>query len=146
VRTDATDARARDHEPARRPSDAARGRVLVVDDDAAVRSVLSLALARHDVVTAADGGSALSLIDAQADFDLVLCDVAMPVMGGVELWMELGLVRPELLPRFVFMTGGAMSRGDRLFLGAGTVEVLYKPIPTEVLRSLLGTRMAERHA
>jgi CheY-like chemotaxis protein len=121
----------------------ARARVLVVDDDAAVRTVLELALCGHEVVTAPDGCAALALLEAGPPFDIVLCDVAMPSMGGVELWMELALERPELLPRFVFMTGGAMTRGDRLFLGAGAVEVLYKPIPTQKLRSMVSERVAE---
>jgi CheY-like chemotaxis protein len=124
----------------------ASGRVLVIDDDDAVRAVLALALSAHEVVTAPDGCTALAMIDAQLEFDVVLCDVAMPAMGGVELWMELALMRPELLSRFVFMTGGAMTRGDRLFLGAGAVEVLYKPISTDSLRRFVSDRVAERRA
>jgi CheY-like chemotaxis protein len=122
------------------------GRVLVVDDDPEVRSVLELALAGHDVVIANDGSDALALISRGGAFDLVLCDVAMPTMGGVELWMEVSLSHPELVPGFVLMTGGAMSRGDRLFLGARAVEVLYKPISTKVLRRLVRARVADRVA
>jgi CheY-like chemotaxis protein len=120
-----------------------RARVLVVDDDDTVRNVLSLALSGHEVVTAPDGCAALALIQARAEFDVVLCDVAMPAMGGVELWMELAVTHPELLPRFVFMTGGGMSSGDRLFLGAAAVEVLYKPISAEALRRLVCERVAD---
>lgn len=119
-------------------------RVLVVDDDPAVRCVLQQALCGHHVVTANDGSDALDVIARADAFDLVLCDVAMPTMGGVELWMELSLTRPELVPGFVLMTGGAMTRGDRLFLGAGAVEVLYKPISTTVLREKVRARVAER--
>ena len=122
------------------------GRVLVVDDDAEVRAVLARALVGHEVVTATDGSDALGLIARGSAFDLVLCDVAMPTMGGVELWMELSLTHPELVPGFVLMTGGAMTRGDRLFLGAGAVEVLYKPISTRVLRKMVRTRVAQRAA
>lgn len=123
-----------------------RGRVLVVDDDPQVRSVLELALAGHEVVTATDGAEALASIARGDAFDLVLCDVAMPRMGGVELWMEVSLSHPELVPGFVLMTGGVMTRGDRLFLGAGAVQVLYKPIPARVLRDLVRARVVERSA
>jgi CheY-like chemotaxis protein len=120
--------------------------VLVVDDDDTVRSALALALAAHDVVTAPDGCAALALIDARAEFDVVLCDVAMPAMSGVELWKELAVAHPQLLPRFVFMTGGSMRRSDRLFLGAAAVPVLYKPIAVDALRRIVDERVAERRA
>jgi two-component system, NtrC family, sensor kinase len=119
----------------------ARGRVLVIDDDACVRSVLGLALREHEVVTAHDGREALALLGQRPDFDLVLCDMVMPTMGGAELWAELATAHPELRSRVVFMTGGVDSTRDRTFIASGEVDVLYKPISTALLRRLARRRV-----
>lgn len=78
-----------------------RAKVLVVDDEAAIRQAIVRQLERagHSVVEAADGADALEQL-RRADFDLVISDVLMPVMGGVELARQLaerGCLIPGLL-------------------------------------------------
>jgi two-component system OmpR family response regulator len=67
-----------------------RRRILVVDDDPAVRSVVKLALERagYDVTTARDGREAIMRI-AASDFDLVLLDVRLPKLDGLDVVEEL---------------------------------------------------------
>lgn len=120
------------------------GRVLVIDDDACVRSVLGLAFRDHEVVTAHDGREGLAVLRRRTDFDLVLCDVVMPTMGGAEFWSELALTQPDIRGRVIFMTGGVDSSRDRKFVASGEVEVLYKPISTVLLRRLMRQRIAPR--
>ncbi|HEV8305135.1 MAG TPA: response regulator [Gemmatimonadales bacterium] len=87
-------------------SESRKPRVLVVEDEADVRSVLRAALEARgcDVVTAEDGVEGLEAIDLQP-FDAVVTDVQMPRRDGLWLWREAVLVRPELAGRFVFISG-----------------------------------------
>ena len=116
----------------------------MIDDDDGIRRVVRRSLDGYDVVTASDGRLALAILETTTDFDLVLCDVVMPGMGGVEFWAELGAAHPDLLDRFVFMTGGAQNERDERVLSSGVVEVLKKPFSFDVLCHLVAERVDQR--
>ena len=80
-------------------------RVLVVDDQDSVRQAIvdQLALIGIESRTARNGREALQICEATCDFDLVLADVVMPEIGGVELARRLKELRPDL--PVVLMTG-----------------------------------------
>jgi CheY-like chemotaxis protein len=100
-----------------------RLRVLVVDDEPLVRTVLANVLGgRHTITLAEHGRHALELL-ASSIFDVVVCDLMMPVMNGIELYEHLEKHQPALARRFVFMTGGALINT----LDEMNVPVLYKP-------------------
>jgi CheY-like chemotaxis protein len=82
-------------------------RVLVVDDDSAVREVTSSLLADlgYGVIEAGSGGAALDLLDREPEIDLVLLDFAMPGMNGAEVAREARVRRPDV--PIVFVTGYA---------------------------------------
>ncbi|GAC1357027.1 MAG: hypothetical protein NVSMB47_10310 [Polyangiales bacterium] len=84
-------------------------RVLVIDDEptllAALRRVLSPG---HEVTEASDGERALELLDA-GEFDLILCDLMLAGLEGVDVFERAVARRPELEGRFLFMTGGALT-------------------------------------
>jgi hypothetical protein len=64
-----------------------RGRVLVVEDEPTVIKVIERTLSRdHDVVARTNGQAALELILGGSVFDVILCDVMMPVMSGIEFY------------------------------------------------------------
>ena len=90
---------------ARRAGIASRATVLVVDDEAGVRTVATLLLESegYDVIQASDGASALALIAANGPPDLVLSDVMMPGMNGPDLARQLRKDWPAL--PLVFMSG-----------------------------------------
>jgi CheY-like chemotaxis protein len=100
--------------------DRRRGRILVVDDEKAIGIVVHLLLEEeHDVVEFVRAQDALALIRAGARFDVILCDLMMPEMSGVEFYTELSRVEPAQADRVVFMTGAvhrstAWSFVDRL--------------------------------
>ncbi len=71
-------------------------------------------------------------------FDLILCDVMMPEMTGMQLYEELHRQHPELAPRVVFMTGGAFTQSARQFLAGIPNMQLEKPIAMKTLRELIG--------
>lgn len=81
-------------------------RILLAEDDEAMRSYLARALARngYDVSVAATGGEALSLLES-GTFDLLLTDIVMPEIDGIELAQQAQkLVDP---PKVMFITGFA---------------------------------------
>ena len=85
--------------------------VLVVDDEDGMRQVEQRMLERagYDVVGARDGAEAIQLADGRRPFDLVIADMAMPVMDGSEMARRLRAKQPDL--KVLFVTGYA----DRLF-------------------------------
>src|SRR5262249_24940750 len=130
--------RAAAREPGRGARPARRLRLLGVDDEEHVVSALRRVLAReHEVVTETDGAAAVRRLEAAESFDVILCDLMMPRMGGVEVYEAVGRVRPELVPRVVFMTGGAFTDDIREFLRSSTNPFLDKPIDPERLRALV---------
>jgi two-component system, cell cycle sensor histidine kinase and response regulator CckA len=88
------------------PSGAAPSTVLVAEDDEAVRTLMAKVLsgAGHQVLTAASGGEALSrALDHQGPLDLVIADVVMPDMGGLELGRHMQAALPGV--PVLMMTG-----------------------------------------
>ena len=89
-------------------------RILLVEDDASLRLFLSRALAQagHAVIQAEDGFGALALVEAQP-FDLLLTDIVMPGLDGIELSQRARVLLPDL--RVMFITGFAavaLARAD----------------------------------
>ncbi len=106
-----------------------RPRVLLVDDEPQVLEAFARALARScRVVTAEGGRTAIDLLAADRGFDLVVCDLAMPVVDGPAVHEWASLSAPELVPRLVFTTGGTLSRRTTEFLSRFHGEVLDKPV------------------
>jgi EAL domain-containing protein (putative c-di-GMP-specific phosphodiesterase class I)/ActR/RegA family two-component response regulator len=106
--------------------------VLVVDDDSAVARVLQrvLVAAGYDVVLAANGTFAVEAIMARA-FDVILTDIHMPGMTGVEL---LGIVRAyDLDVPVILMTGEPTLETAMEAVRLGALQYLSKPTPTDVV-------------
>jgi CheY-like chemotaxis protein len=118
-----------------------RARILILDDEAAITRALSRLLrARHDVEVANDARRALAMLEGGASFDLLLCDLEMPGMNGVDFVEALARSRPELRDRVVFMSGGGCTPRTRAFLETTSIPQLSKPFPREVLDELLAAR------
>jgi CheY-like chemotaxis protein len=110
-------------------------RVLVVDDEPLLGRVLQLLLSNEFEVTAtADPNEALSLLTTGPYVDVVLCDVMMPVMNGVELRERVHAVSPELAARFVFITAGIPGPEERRLLESVPNAVFTKPFRVTALR------------
>jgi PAS domain S-box-containing protein len=121
----------------------ARARILVVDDEPNVTLALQRSLAAdHEVATANSAQAALRLVSEGGRFDLILCDVMMPGMTGMDLYNELGRCAPEQAGRMVFMTGGAFTPRTVSFLREVPNLKISKPLDLTQLRELVG-RSAE---
>jgi CheY-like chemotaxis protein len=126
--------------PEELPVGGRRGRILVVDDEELVaRSVKRILSKEHDVVTILHAQEALSLCTGGGEpFDLILCDLMMPDMTGMELYAELVRAAPEQASRMIFLTGGAFTATARNFLSSQTAkEHIEKPFDAANLRAIV---------
>jgi signal transduction histidine kinase/ActR/RegA family two-component response regulator len=112
-------------------------RILIVDDDERVARSLQRVLAAHDVAAVASGAAALELLARRTDFDLILCDLMMPGMSGMDLHRAVAETYPALAPRMVFVTGGAITDAARAFCERHADRVLGKPVSAEELSRVL---------
>jgi len=128
-----------------RASQAVAPRILVVDDAEGIRSYLAnlLEMKGYRVDTAEDGRSALALLDAGAGPDLVLLDVMMPGLDGIETLRQIR-ERYALLPVVMLsVVGRASTIVEAMRLGA--VDYLNKPFEEEELEVTV-QGVLERHA
>ncbi len=121
-------------------SEDSRRRILVVDDDAAVRSIVRemLEWAGFDVAEAENGERCLEAIAATA-FDLVVCDIFMPIQEGIETIRRVRALRPGL--RILAVSGGGtLGRLEYLQVAAqlGADRVLAKPFGQAELLAVVG--------
>ena len=129
-----------------RPGAIELARVLVAEDDPDIRAVIELALARVggvDVVACADGAVALALAIRDAP-DLILLDVMMPVMDGVE---TLGRLKAEPATAHipvVFLTARVQPRDLERYYAKGALAVIAKPFDPMTLAEQLRQLHAEK--
>jgi signal transduction histidine kinase len=121
--------------------------ILVVDDEPHIQHYMRATLEAwgHTVTVAADGRSGLAAA-LEEPFDLIICDLRMPELGGREMFAELEAARPEMAQRVVFSTGDTV-RGDTLtFLESLNRPHLRKPFTLVELRATLAeaTRRTDR--
>ena len=102
--------------------------ILIVDDEIGITRGLARLLRRdgHRVDTAGNGRQALALLQAQ-EYDLILCDLRMPELDGPGLYHALESRQPDVLPRFIFLTGDTLSPEAEVFLEHVGVPRLTKP-------------------
>ncbi len=108
--------------------------VLVVDDDAGVRDVVVtlLELSDHDVLAASGGAEALRMLAANPAIDLVVSDVRMPGMSGIELAAQVGARHPGV--PVVLISGYFQAEKDG-------VHFLKKPFSLEELQAAVLTAL-----
>jgi signal transduction histidine kinase/ActR/RegA family two-component response regulator len=121
-----------------------RGRVLVVDDEPAIASALRACLGReHEVEVCSSGREGLRAV-LEREFDIILCDVMMPEVTGMEIHRRLALEYPGREKRIVFMTGGAFTAAAREFLDTVGNLKLDKPFDLKAIRILVSERLDAR--
>jgi CheY-like chemotaxis protein len=112
-----------------------RGRVLIIDDDPLVgRSMARLLQSAHEVTVCTSPGEALSRLERGERWDAILCDLMMPELSGMDVEERLVKSAPDVLPRIVYLTGGAFTDRARKFLAEGR-PFLEKPVEAPALRA-----------
>ena len=111
-----------------------RARILVIDDERAVRDLIADALSIEGTCHDAENGKeGLDLI-GQYRFDLIFCDLRMPEMDGQALYEEVQRNHPQALKRIVFVTAQAHSSDYGPFLRETGIPVIEKPFTLSQLR------------
>jgi DNA-binding NtrC family response regulator len=122
-------------------------RLFVIDDEPSIRTAISRFLTRRkwEVEEAEDGRVALeSLIRSERDrYDVVMCDLRMPYLSGVELHRKLLGTRPDLVRRLLFSTGDVVSADAAHFLAQSGRPVIEKPFELARLEELLNQILRE---
>ncbi|MCK6545036.1 response regulator [Myxococcota bacterium] len=111
-----------------------RARILVVDDEPVIAATMRRALEGYDLYVVTSGRDALELCRGMP-FDLVLCDLMMPDLTGMDLYEELRRDARGLEKQIVFMTGGAFTERARRFLAH--VPWVGKPFDVDELQALV---------
>jgi two-component system cell cycle sensor histidine kinase/response regulator CckA len=119
-----------------------RLRILLVDDEPSVVRALQRALREHDLVVAFSGAEAIEVLDSGQEFDLIFCDLMMAQLSGMEVFDIVRRRFPDLIDRFIFMTGGAFTQQAKDFLGGVSNPVVEKPFDIRALRLLVSRRVA----
>jgi CheY-like chemotaxis protein len=118
-----------------------RPRVLVVDDEPLVAESLRLVLSTDFTVTVTtDTKQALEWISGGESFDVILCDVMMPQMNGIQLRDRIHAIAADQAARIVFVTGGILLPHVRGLLESVPNSWIEKPIDLEGLRDLVRRR------
>ncbi len=114
------------------------GKLLVVDDEPMILGALRRSLStEYNVTCVGDGRKALERLRAGERYELILCDLMMPEMTGMDLFAELEKLAPEQAARMVFVSGGAFTPRAREFLERIPNARVEKPIDLQNLRLLL---------
>jgi signal transduction histidine kinase len=119
-----------------------RGRVLVVDDEPMItKAVQRMLSAEHEIVTMDSAEEALQRIGAGERFDVILCDLMMPQMTGMDLHSELLRVAQDQATHMIFLTGGTFTSRARCFLEETPNQRIEKPFSAASLRALVNDQI-----
>jgi CheY-like chemotaxis protein len=119
-----------------------RARILVIDDEAPIGAMLARVLAHaHDVEPTIQPREAVERIRGGARFDLILCDMMMPDMSGIEVQAAIAEASPEQAERMILLTGGATNARARDFLAGQPNAVVEKPFVTSELLAQLDSTL-----
>ena len=108
--------------------------VLMVDDHAAMREAIARSLTRRGcrVTTAVSGVNGLEALRTQS-FDVIISDLNMPERGGVWLWRQALVLRPELRGRFVLIASEPLPEPRTMSLFLESERFLLKPLTLDAL-------------
>ena len=116
-------------------------RILVVDDDAGICELIRIMLARqgHTVQKCESAESALAVLASGSRFNVMLTDLTMPGMSGIELIKS--AVNRKLVPskQVVAMTGGEEKNHSVRWLSDNDIPILRKPFNSTTIRQILET-------
>lgn len=114
------------------------GRILVVDDEPMLGTIVQRMLSpEHEVLATTSARDAIDRVSRGERFDIILCDLMMPEVTGMDLHAELLRLAPEQAEKVIFMTGGAFTSRAREFLDQIRNPLVEKPFDAASLRALV---------
>lgn len=123
------------------------GRVLVVDDEPSVRTIVRLLLekAGYDVLEAADGEAAIEALNAGENrlvLDVVICDIRMPKINGIQAIEYFQREYPHV--PLIVLTAYPETKMAVSFMRNGVTDYLVKPVDAQKLRGAVERAMEQR--
>jgi len=113
-------------------------KLLLVDDDVFLRDMYALKFKEsgHSVEVADSPQRALSLVRQQADFDIIILDMIMPTMTGIELMQKIMSEFPDKKTKFIILSNHGQEEDVQEAKAAGAVGYIIKAtvIPSEVVK------------
>jgi len=125
------------------PKSGLRGRILIIDDEELVLEALRRILRNHEVHCVSSAGDALILIDRGEHFDVILSDVMMPRMTGIEFYEKLQRARPEMAGRVIFLTGAIAPRVEDFLKSIPNLQIT-KPFDIDLLHDTIARVLAQQ--
>jgi signal transduction histidine kinase/CheY-like chemotaxis protein len=119
------------------PADA---RVLVIDNEPQVGEALRILLSEFSVEIVGDGQEAVDKICGDAPYDLILCDLMMPRLLGMDVFEQVRERSPGRERPFIFMTSGAFTQRARVFLASVDNPCVTKPFREPPMRAAIRDR------
>lgn len=114
-----------------------RRKILIIDDQPTLAKAIRRMLSDHDVTVVEGGREALDKIEAGERFDVILSDLMMPEMSGMDLHATLATIAPDQVGKMVFMTGGAFTNEARDFFDHIANPTIEKPFDRAALFAVL---------
>ncbi|HMG55718.1 MAG TPA: response regulator [Kofleriaceae bacterium] len=116
----------------------------MVDDDPLIHRTMKRLLRSHDLVSEETAQDALARLARSERFDVILSDLMMPTMTGIEFYEQVRVRHPDLVHRVVFVTGGALATsGAEQFLRSVPNITLAKPFGKPELEAVIARMLAE---
>jgi CheY-like chemotaxis protein len=112
-------------------------RILLIDDHPMIHRLILRLLASDEVVVCDSARDALGLLGDGEEFDVILCDLNMPDMRGLDFHRELSSIDPTAAARTLFLTGGPLDEASALFAQELAARVLQKPLEVRRLREAI---------
>jgi signal transduction histidine kinase len=110
------------------PSSMRRLSIVIIEDETALLQPLRRMLSdRNDVLTFSDPRDGMRCLIERDPPDVIICDVNMPIVSGLDIYRQVTKVRPFLAERFVFLTGGDCEELANL-LSDSSLRILAKPV------------------
>jgi len=120
-----------------------RARVLIIDDEPMLLRVMTrLIEQKHDVVAMLSAELALTALERGEHFDVVLCDLLMPAMTGMDFYAQLVERFPAVAERVVFLSGGVFTRQAQAFMRTMSRPLVDKPFSRESLHGAVEAVLA----
>lgn len=123
---------------------AKKSEILIVEDEIDLRKLLRRVFEKsgYEVLEAENGKVALDFVmEEEHQFDVILSDVRMPVMDGLNLLLSL---RPKSTVPFIFMTGYSRLLDEKLALKLGANAFIYKPFRTDQILTIVKSWIGKR--
>lgn len=131
-------------EPPAEDEEIGKFKVLAVDDEPIVQYLLSQTLDKyHEVDIVSNGNSAIEKLD-QEDYDIILLDVRLPGMSGIELYEHILNKDKSLADKVIFITGDTMNKNTMTYIQNAGIPLVTKPFDSGQLTKTIGQVLSQR--